>query len=263
MGACRAGRAQAHPASSCVVGASPRGSPDRHARSAGRLSRGHPLGDRHQRANPVAGGALAVVAPRRALDVGRAGDVQVGPGHVRPGRTRAGTPPRSSSRRCARRRWRGRRRASPGTGAAPRGSASATTARRRPRRQRATSSRQPSSLPMTPAIREPRATIWAPVRVATSTIASGSSAPQRTRASIITRRPSASVFRTSTVRAAVGGDHVAGPLSGAAGHVLRDRQVGGHPRGSRGPRSRGPPPAPPRPRPCPLHRDHRRRRGRG
>ncbi len=62
-----------------------------------------------------------------------------------------------------------------------------------------TSSRQPSSLPITPAIRDPSATVCAPVSVATSMIASGSSAPQRASASIITRRPSASVLSTSTV----------------------------------------------------------------
>jgi hypothetical protein len=55
------------------------------------------------------------------------------------------------------------------------------------------------SLPITPAIHVPRARIVAPVSVAMSTIASGRSAAAMTSASAMTRRPSASVFMTSTV----------------------------------------------------------------
>ncbi len=59
--------------------------------------------------------------------------------------------------------------------------------------------RNSSSLAMMPKVRLPSAIIIAPVRVATSTIASGFSSEARVSASARTRRPSASVFRTSTV----------------------------------------------------------------
>ncbi len=52
---------------------------------------------------------------------------------------------------------------------------------------------------MTPNVRLPSATIIAPVSVATSTIASGSSSEAAHSASASTSRPSASVLRTSTV----------------------------------------------------------------
>ncbi len=50
-----------------------------------------------------------------------------------------------------------------------------------------------------PATRSPSAVTQAPVRVATSTITSGSSSVARTSASARTSRPSASVLSTSTV----------------------------------------------------------------
>ena len=52
---------------------------------------------------------------------------------------------------------------------------------------------------MTPAVRSPRAISCAPVRVATSMMASGYSWLAATMPSAMTRRPSASVLRTSTV----------------------------------------------------------------
>ena len=52
---------------------------------------------------------------------------------------------------------------------------------------------------MTPAVRSPRAISCAPVRVATSMMASGNSWLAATMPSAMTRRPSASVLRTSTV----------------------------------------------------------------
>ena len=61
-----------------------------------------------------------------------------------------------------------------------------------------TTSRRRAGVPMTPPTRSPRATIWAPVRVATSMTASGPSWTARARASARTRRPSASVFVIST-----------------------------------------------------------------
>jgi hypothetical protein len=57
-----------------------------------------------------------------------------------------------------------------------------------------------SSLAITPMILGPSATSCAPVRVATSISRSGESAADLASASAITRRPSASVFSTSTVR---------------------------------------------------------------
>ncbi len=59
--------------------------------------------------------------------------------------------------------------------------------------------RKASSLAMIPKVRSPRASTMAPVRVATSTIASGLSSEALVSASPRTRRPSASVLRTSTV----------------------------------------------------------------
>ncbi len=56
-----------------------------------------------------------------------------------------------------------------------------------------------SSLPITPLIRGPSATSWAPVSVATSISRSGESCPDRASTSASTSRPSASVFSTSTV----------------------------------------------------------------
>ena len=56
-----------------------------------------------------------------------------------------------------------------------------------------------SSLPMTPATWSPSATTMWPVRVATSTMRSGSTSVARTSASPRTRRPSASVLKISTV----------------------------------------------------------------
>ncbi len=56
-----------------------------------------------------------------------------------------------------------------------------------------------SSFPMRPAIRGPRATTQAPVSVAMSTIASGSSSTARQSPSASTSRPSQSVLRTSIV----------------------------------------------------------------
>ena len=56
-----------------------------------------------------------------------------------------------------------------------------------------------SSLAMTPDVRLPRATVAAPVKVATSMSRAGVSAPERASASASTSRPSASVFSTSTV----------------------------------------------------------------
>src|ERR1022692_4320410 len=67
------------------------------------------------------------------------------------------------------------------------------------RKASTTPSRTASSLAITPLIRGPRATSWAPVRVATSTSRSGESAADLASASASTRRPSASVFSTSTV----------------------------------------------------------------
>ncbi|CAM5480403.1 hypothetical protein STANM309S_05988 [Streptomyces tanashiensis] len=52
---------------------------------------------------------------------------------------------------------------------------------------------------MMPKVRLPSARTMAPVRVATSTIASGCSSEALVSASARTSRPSASVFRTSTV----------------------------------------------------------------
>jgi hypothetical protein len=51
-----------------------------------------------------------------------------------------------------------------------------------------------SSLPITPAVREPRATSCAPVSVEVSRIASGESSAARARASARITRPSASVL---------------------------------------------------------------------
>ncbi len=59
--------------------------------------------------------------------------------------------------------------------------------------------RKASSLAMIPNVRSPSATTIAPVRVATSTIASGFSSEARVIASASTSRPSASVLSTSTV----------------------------------------------------------------
>ena len=55
------------------------------------------------------------------------------------------------------------------------------------------------SQPITAEVRLPSATIWAPVRVAMSSTASGFSVTAFASASAITRRPSASVLVTSTV----------------------------------------------------------------
>ncbi len=63
-----------------------------------------------------------------------------------------------------------------------------------------TASRAWSDVDITPAMRSPRATMHAPVSVATSTMRSGSSSLARAMPSPSTRRPSASVLRTSTVR---------------------------------------------------------------
>ncbi len=62
-----------------------------------------------------------------------------------------------------------------------------------------TVSRKASSLAMIAATRAPRATIWAPVRVAMSTMASGLDSLARHRPSPSTMRPSASVSLISTV----------------------------------------------------------------
>ena len=103
-------------------------------------------------------------------------------------------PPARSPTAALRRRAKGlsslaRRCAGRGMGhrASPARAAASTTSRRR------------AGVPMTAPTRSPRATIWAPVRVATSMTASGPSWTARARASARTRRPSASVFVTSTV----------------------------------------------------------------
>ena len=68
----------------------------------------------------------------------------------------------------------------------------------------------------------------APVSVARSTIASGSSSEASERASASTRRPSASVLSTSTVVPFPRGEDVARALRALTGHVVGQRRDGGH-----------------------------------
>ena len=121
--------------------------------------------------------------------------------------------------------------------------------RRRPRRR----ARLPtsSSSPISPAMRCPSATTCAPVRVATSTIASGCSSLAAASASAITSRPSASVFSTSTVVPPCIRSTSFGRIGGARRHVLGEaepaRDPHRHPRARRARRS---PTARRQPRPC-------------
>ena len=84
-----------------------------------------------------------------------------------------------------------------------------------------------SSVPITPAVRMPSATRWAPVRVEVSSRTSGQSSEARAIASASTTRPSASVLSISACLPLEGHD-VGRPVGGAAGQVLGDRHGGGH-----------------------------------
>ena len=174
-----------------------------------------------RRARPALGG----IPVRRALIEGRPGDVQVRPahpvGHELPQEQPATSiPPYRSGATLARSATAESRplRSSSGSGighmASPARPAAATTA-----------SRSASSLAMTPAIRGPSATSWAPVSVATSTTGVGRVLDRTGPA----RRPAPAALGVGVEHldglAAVDGDDVGRALRAAARHVLGHRQV--------------------------------------
>ena len=183
-------------------------------------------GQLDQRAHAEAGAALRRGSRRRRSRERGPGDVEVHPRHAvdellqeQPGGERAAV----AAGRCSSCR-RPPTRAACGT---RRAAGAATPARRRGRRRRAPASTHASSLPMSPAILSPSATMHAPVSVARS-IDRGRLVLRRERERVGQDEPTLGVGVEHLDGLAVADlQHVAGPDRGAARHVLDQRHVAG------------------------------------